>query len=270
MSSDTPIFHPTSHRHIVQIIAQTPHFVILSGKKGVGLKTATQFIATRLKSHPLIVTPDEKGNIKIDIVRSLYQQTRTKNTQHKVVIIDEADAMAVSAQNVLLKLLEEPPERTSFLLATHAPFRLLATIRSRAQHVELLPVSLAQSNDLNVLKNIDDTKRKQILFFANGLPAEITRLVEDETYFKERSTEIKNAREFLSSDNYHRLVHIYKIGSDREKATKLVQNALFITGLSLKQQPSRSLSELLQKLVDSEEKLQNDGNVKVQLLRLAI
>jgi len=59
----------------------------------------------------------------------------------RVVIIDAADEMNVQAANALLKMLEEPPARTTLLLISHQPARLLPTIRSRCRELRLVPLS---------------------------------------------------------------------------------------------------------------------------------
>ena len=58
----------------------------------------------------------------------------------RVAIVDTADDMNDNAANALLKLLEEPPPRAMLLLLAHAPARLLPTIRSRCQRLELRPL----------------------------------------------------------------------------------------------------------------------------------
>ncbi|MFT6774224.1 MAG: DNA polymerase-3 subunit delta' [Paracoccaceae bacterium] len=55
----------------------------------------------------------------------------------RVVIVDPVDEMNASAANAMLKLLEEPPKRTLMLLISHAPARLLPTIRSRCRRLDL-------------------------------------------------------------------------------------------------------------------------------------
>ncbi|WP_135503868.1 DNA polymerase III subunit delta' [Roseovarius aestuariivivens] len=55
----------------------------------------------------------------------------------RVVILDAADEMNTAAANALLKMLEEPPARTTFLLVAHQPARLLPTIRSRCRELRL-------------------------------------------------------------------------------------------------------------------------------------
>ncbi|WP_323786513.1 DNA polymerase III subunit delta' [Thalassovita sp.] len=58
----------------------------------------------------------------------------------RVVIVDAADEMNVSAANALLKVLEEPPANTTLLLVCHQPSRLLPTIRSRCRELRLSPL----------------------------------------------------------------------------------------------------------------------------------
>jgi len=62
----------------------------------------------------------------------------------RVCIVDTADELQYpQGSNALLKVLEEPPARALFLLASHAPGRLLATIRSRCRHLALRPLEPA-------------------------------------------------------------------------------------------------------------------------------
>lgn len=59
----------------------------------------------------------------------------------RVVIVDAADDMNPNAANALLKLLEEPPARSTLLLVTHQPSALLPTIRSRCRMLNLRPLA---------------------------------------------------------------------------------------------------------------------------------
>ena len=59
---------------------------------------------------------------------------------HRAVIVDAADEMNGSAANAVLKLLEEPPARTTLFLISHQPSRLLPTIRSRCRTLRCQPL----------------------------------------------------------------------------------------------------------------------------------
>jgi DNA polymerase-3 subunit delta' len=62
----------------------------------------------------------------------------------RVCIVDTADELQFpQASNALLKILEEPPPRALFLLISHAPGRLLPTIRSRCRRLDLRPLRSA-------------------------------------------------------------------------------------------------------------------------------
>ena len=66
----------------------------------------------------------------------------------RVVIIDGAEEMNPNAADALLKVLEEPPPRALLLLVTHAPGRLLPTIRSRCSQLRLSVLTLDTVDDL--------------------------------------------------------------------------------------------------------------------------
>ncbi len=61
----------------------------------------------------------------------------------RVCIVDTVDELNPQAANALLKILEEPPRQSLFLLISHAPARLLPTILSRCRKLPLRPLSTA-------------------------------------------------------------------------------------------------------------------------------
>ena len=82
-------------------------------------------------------------SITIDQVRALapFLGTMPSMSARRVIVIDSADELErPGASNALLKSLEEPPAGTIFLLVSHAPGRLLPTIRSRCRVLRLEPL----------------------------------------------------------------------------------------------------------------------------------
>src|SRR5947208_9899638 len=59
----------------------------------------------------------------------------------RVCIVDSVDELNPNAANALLKILEEPPQQSLFLLVSHAPARVLPTIQSRCRKLPLRPLS---------------------------------------------------------------------------------------------------------------------------------
>ncbi|WP_158967818.1 DNA polymerase III subunit delta' [Chachezhania sediminis] len=84
-----------------------------------------------------------RDRIVVDDVRKLsrFFGLSSADGGHRVVIVDAADEMNDSAANALLKMLEEPPKRSTLLLIAHQPSRLLPTIRSRCRTLRLKPLS---------------------------------------------------------------------------------------------------------------------------------
>ncbi len=85
---------------------------------------------------------DLARSITIDQVRGLQRLFATTSSMSpwRAVVIDSIDDLERGAANALLKNLEEPPPNSLFLLVSHAPERLLATIRSRCRHLRLSPL----------------------------------------------------------------------------------------------------------------------------------
>ena len=77
-------------------------------------------------------------NISVDQVRELgeFLSLTTALSPWRVVVIDTVDELETAGANALLKILEEPPSNTLFFLISHAPGRLLPTIRSRCRRLD--------------------------------------------------------------------------------------------------------------------------------------
>lgn len=97
----------------------------------------------RLPKDPEKPDQDVARSIKIDQVRALQPILATKPALSpvRVIVIDAIDDLERPAANALLKNLEEPPAGTIFLLVSHAPGRLLPTIRSRCRLLRFAPLS---------------------------------------------------------------------------------------------------------------------------------
>lgn len=111
-------------------------------------------------------------NISVDQVRSLGDLLAVTPSMSawRAIVIDAVDDLEASAANALLKMLEEPPPRTLFFLVSHAPGRLLPTIRSRCRRLDfpklgddamtsLLSRSLPETNTAEI---------ERLIEFANG------------------------------------------------------------------------------------------------------
>lgn len=256
-------------------IASNAHALIVSGDEGVGLATIAQKMVKDSKASYHLVLPEkdekidlDKGVITVKAVRRLYDITKTVEPKGRYIIIDYAERMGVPAQNAFLKLLEEPPKGTRFILLTHKLDSLLPTIRSRSQLIQIKPVSSEQSEELlNELKVTDPTKRTQLLFIASGLPAELTRLSQDMQRFSKRASIVKDAREYAAGPSYKRLLIAYKYKADRTAALTLLEDTSKMLQKSLENGTHEALP-LLSRVQVLHQRISEQGNIRLQLSAL--
>ncbi len=116
-----------------------------------------------------------KSTLTIDEIRRthLFFGTTAGEDNWRICIIDTADDMNVNAANALLKVLEEPPSRTIFLVLCHSPGSILPTIRSRCRH---LPIRPLEENDLRdalhslncPIDDLDEASRGPLMSLSGG------------------------------------------------------------------------------------------------------
>ncbi|MDX1781929.1 MAG: DNA polymerase III subunit delta' [Thalassovita sp.] len=116
-----PEDHPVEHR--IQALSEPGLFLLRRGPNDKGDRLANEILVGEVRK-----------------LKNFFGLSAADGGR-RVVIVDAADEMNVSAANALLKVLEEPPANTTLLLVCHQPSRLLPTIRSRCRELRLAPLS---------------------------------------------------------------------------------------------------------------------------------
>ena len=117
-----------------------------------------------------LVAPGDTGAIKIDQVRDVVDRAmyRPFEGRRRVVIIDEADALAHPAQNALLKTLEEPPSLSVFILVTSRPDMLLPTVLSRCPQLRFRLLSADDIAAALMARGHSETEARAVAATADG------------------------------------------------------------------------------------------------------
>ena len=134
-----------------QIILDQHYFDLEDWHKALGVETKQSMIYEK-----------ESG----EILRKL--SLKPYGNGYKVMIIWQPEKMNTTTANKLLKLLEEPPAQTVFLLVSEHPEQLLTTIQSRVQTIRIPRLEAEMIADALMQKGIDTNKANDIARIANG------------------------------------------------------------------------------------------------------
>lgn len=194
------------------------HAILIEGPEGIGKATLAFRFANHVLTHPEpaeapeeIADPDPnsivsrqiasgashnllhltrpvdektgkvKSAITVDEVRragKFFSQT-SGTGNWRIVIVDPADDLNRNAANAILKILEEPPKRSLFLVLTHAPGKLLPTIRSRCLPLQLKPLASDAMRDAmtNLGFDLSGPNAQKVLASADGSVSEALKLI---------------------------------------------------------------------------------------------
>lgn len=127
-------------------------------------------------NHPDIIHIKPSGDyIRIAQIRTLIEILALKpyEARRRVVIISRAQTMNPAAGNALLKMLEEPPDRTILILIAEQGADLLPTVASRCQHIRFNPIS--RESLAALLKERNGATEDEALLIAGMANGSLTR-----------------------------------------------------------------------------------------------
>lgn len=269
-------FNPQTAKQLDQLANKLPQAILLTGEEGVGLLTAAKHLANNQPAG--IIEPRDKtdavnhnsGTISVKRIRELYSEASSKSLTQRIFIIDDADKMSTGAQNAFLKLLEEPVASTHFILTSHQPNLLVATIKSRVEQLIVQPITAEQSQDMAFQLKLKGSKVAQALFVATGKPAELARLAADQDYFESTAGMMTAAKAFIGSSKSDAVEVAFKYAGDRYMTLKLLVASKKILAHTIKRQVDPELLAKLSKLNAAYDAIAANGNVKLQLVTVLL
>lgn len=215
----------------IPALAQRSNFTIFA----LNPAEALTILQTAFTTQLTVLLPDAKtGKISVDAVREFVAAADKRETKNRFFCIAHAEALNPAAENAILKTLEEPRPQHFFLFLTQTPSALLPTILSRA-HLYYL----RQTATLNRPPQ-GDTK----------LIADAKRLISADT-----AALIKLANELAGRKDNARAYALQVCAT----AIEILYKSYFLT------QQTKFLA-LLPKLLQTYERLQQNGHIKLQIV----
>jgi DNA polymerase III subunit delta' len=213
------------------------HAYLFTGKEGVGKKTLAFEFAKALNcqhvegdscnncivckkidhfNHPDVrfVDFEEESNlIKIEQIRELQRDISYKpyESQWKIYIIDHAEWMTQEAANSLLKTLEEPPVYSIIILLAEETDKILTTVISRCQKINLGDISREKLKEY-LLKNSSERERVELISrLANGSMGRAIELLNNNEFLNIRQELFNFLLDLPSTDTLNIFNNVNKL-----------------------------------------------------------
>ncbi len=250
------IGHQSVQKYLQSIIKQQHlhHAYLFYGPAGVGKSLTAEYFIKSLYCHQQTLSPcgqcvacrqikhsvhpdifylekaADKKNITVEQVRDVRQwaQQSSLSGSYKVVLIKQAHHLSLAASNALLKILEEPPAQTIFILLTPFLELIPQTIISRTQLIKFSPLPFKELEQALINKGMDEKQAQLLARLSRGLPGEALPLVNSpqalETYYQR----FKDIFKIISADLTQRFKAVEKISaqSNAEASKKQVKDFL--------------------------------------------
>lgn len=222
---------------------------LFTGGAGTGKTTCARIFANELNSgQGLPIEIDAASNNGVEQVRKIIDEAKYKSldSTYKIYILDEVHMLSAGAWNAMLKLLEEPPAKTIFIMCTTDPQKIPATILSRVQRFDFqrIPTKLIlerlgyildeENKEDEIFTNVDLDALHYIAKLANGgMRDAITMLDKCIAYSTELTT--KNVVSALGVVDYVEYFKLFNLSYLKEQADMIEQiESVFMAGKDLK------------------------------------
>jgi len=230
------VIHPQTEQHILRFLEHPSHALLIVGPTGSGKQSLAEHIARQLLSMDIdgdlgsyaffttVLPEKDKTSIGIEAIRGLQPLVKLKlpanSRAWRIILISAAHTLTTEAQNALLKLLEEPPQQTIFLLTADSLEKLLPTIRSRTQQLTVtLPTQAAISEHFMANGHEKDAVR-QAYMVSGGLPGLTSAMLETTGHPLEAA--VKTAKELLRANQFERLCRVDELTKKKPETLQVL------------------------------------------------
>lgn len=190
------------------------------------------------KVHPDIIfiqRDEDKKNITIEQVR----QARTKIhhgtflNSHKIILIREAHTLSLAASNALLKILEEPTQKTIFILLSPSIKNIPATILSRIQTIKFMPLGYKELQKYLITIGLGREQSYELSHLSGGYPGKILPLLDHPKLLKEHKNKLRELLSHISGDLNTRFALVEKLAGQAKSERSKLEVGDFLFHLSL-------------------------------------
>jgi DNA polymerase-3 subunit delta' len=145
---------------------------------------------------------------------------------YKVFIIDGAELLSIEAANRLLKTLEEPVDKATFILLTVNDRLLPATVVSRCQRLELPPLPTAEVASALTGRGIEAERARLLAGLSHGCPGWALSAYADDSLLQQRDEELNRLLDIIKADSESRFAYAARLAAQFGQNRRLVYGVL--------------------------------------------
>lgn len=224
------------------------HALILCGEKGVGKKTLAKYIAAQIlcesgkgepcgsckacrmieiNGHPDFITVEasgKTGNYRADDLRPIISDASVSPNEGrlKIYFLPRIDKALAAAQNVLLKIVEEPPAHVLFIMTAESKEKILPTILSRTISINISAATPDECREALIEMKFQQNEIDGAVALFGGNIGKCAEYIRDDDAKRLPEAVIGITKALVSGDEYELLRTLSSLEKDRELAASVL------------------------------------------------